>query len=49
MTVVILNVRLKPHLSATTAQEIAEHYADLIRESGWDTGEVQTVTYEVRS
>lgn len=46
MTVVIITVRLNP--MASEAHEFADSYADLIRETGKDTGEVREVTYEVR-
>jgi hypothetical protein len=43
VTVVVITVTLKPEVDAN---EFGQHYADLIRDSGHDTGEVVEVTYE---
>lgn len=45
MTVVVFSVHLSPNVDAA---DLAEHYADLIRESGGDTSEVVSVGYEIR-
>lgn len=45
MSVVVFSVRLSP---GADAADLAEHYADLIRESGGDTNEVAMVSYEIK-
>lgn len=46
MTTVTIVVKINPE-SEVDAVELASDYADLIRETGRDTGEVESVTYKV--